>query len=317
MEEEKKVVEEQKKSKLPIILLVLVLLIGVGCGGYFLGKKANSKPKDDTKTEEKEQSKEETTNGNDTNTSDLKILDTKTKNITLNGKTYELKIEALLAQTQDLGGETAELYSQNVYINGHKFIDKKEIKYPALTLSTQANGYYKEAVEYELNDVKTLKDTSNSEEYLVFSDCTNGYGGDFYIVKVDGTIIKQMLRQASGSGLDIFTNNPSNNNYYIKNPLYNDSRVGEEGKYQYMLKTTWPNEVFDNSILHISGWKINGKEEKFDSYFSCSLSEPDRNNFELYINKLTISNGVVNDTKEITITNNDKNYYVSLAGACQ
>ena len=28
------------------------------------------------------------------------------------------------------------------------------------------------------------------------------------------------------------------------------------------------------------------EEEKFDSYFSCALSEPDINNFELYINYL-------------------------------
>ena len=193
MEEEKPVTyEPPKKSKLPLILLGLVLLIGVGAGCYYLGTKTDNK--EETKSEEKtEESKD--IKGTDTNTSGKKIVDTKNKNITLNDKEYEIKVEIL--ESKELNeNDNTELtnYYQNVYFNGYKIIDNKDIYYSYVYPEDESLEKIQKIVEKEMNQSKVLKDTKSTEQYFIYDTAINEYGifGGTLIVDKKGNILKEL-----------------------------------------------------------------------------------------------------------------------------
>ena len=315
MEEEKKVVEEQKKSKLPLILLGLVLLIGVGAGCYYLGTKTDKKEetkseektdkKEDKKEEQPEEKKEEQkedTKGTDTNTSGKEILETKTKNITLNGKEYELKIETLKYDQKIEGtNDTIVSYSQNVYFNGYAIIRDAHIPTSAPTVGDTPTDYYKKAVEYELNNTKILKDSSSSDEYLVFSDDpgeAHWVTVYYYIVDTKGTTLKKLIKEIYGSSLLIYSNNPTKEemNYY------ETSKYNKDYKYVYIFSDM--TVVKEDSLLYISTEDWDGE------IVPCDIDKHDVNIYSLKIN-----NGKVETNKEVTI-HKDDNHIFEGAGGC-
>jgi len=316
MEEEKPVIyEPPKKSKLPLILLGLVLLIGVGAGCYYLGTKTDKKEetkseektdkKEDKKEEQPEEKKEEQQEepkGTDTNTSGKEILETKTKNITLNGKEYELKIETLKYDEKLEGtNDTIVSYNQNVYFNGYAIIRDAFIPMSSPTVGDTPKDYYKTAVEYELNNTKILKDSSSSDEYLVFSDdpgkahMVTVY---YYILDTKGTTLKKIMKKNYGSGLLIYSNNPTKEemNYY------ETSKYNKDYKYVYIFSEN--TIVKEDSLLYIS-------PENWDKeVFPCDIEK-----FNININSLKINNGKVETNKEVTIHNDDNHIY-EVAGGC-
>ena len=282
-------VEQPKKSKLPIILLVLVLLIGVGVGGYFVGKKLTNKT--ETKEEKKEESKPEAVpKGTDTNTSGYNIAETKTKNITLNGQEYELKIEILEGKLDPKfvpEGEDDTEYHENVYINGYKFIsDQKIINGGSYYSQLKDKKRIFEGIEYQLENAKVLKDTNNNDSYLVFTDSGRSMTNIFtYILNAKGELIAKILNNSSMFGLNIATNNkPSKESNYTE---CNDE-ISCEAKY-YLYNNGLTN-IQDDYILFIPIQNAN-------ETLIAMEKEKNSNNAEVVENKLTISNGKVNIEK--------------------
>ena len=275
MEEEKKVVEDHKKSKLPIILLVLVLLIGVGCGGYFLGKKINDKPKNEPKTEEKKDSK--VAYGSDKNTSGLEIVDTKTKNIKLNDIEYEVKIEILLA-------EDGIRNYQNVYFNGYKIIDNMEVFYePHGEIEEEKELYEKSNktnIETELSNIKTIKDSKTDDEYLIFDDYREYYYKPFfqYIVNPKGEIIAKLCKMQPGiydilekDGKEIYFQSLTkiNSDYILFLPLQNIIKIPFYG---YDFEKNMNFELEENKLVIENGKAIVTKSTIYKSSDGYKLS---------------------------------------------
>ena len=312
MEEEKKAVEEQKteqkKSKLPIILLVLVLLIGVGCGGYFLVKKANNKPKDDTKTEEKKDDK--VAYGDDKNTTGLKILDTKTKNITLNGKEYELKIEILEGKItkKDIPADASDVdYRENVYINGYQFINNQDVydAHVGFGEEDQKNIIYK-SIDNQFDDAKILKDTNGKDEYLVFYDIyNNGLDCFMYIINTKGEVIAKIMEGSYSLGFNVSSKTKIDKEIdYIE---CNDN-IGCTAKYYVYGYKRGLTQVKEDYILFLPIQNVDEAAKK--------LLESDYNSskIELEENKLSISNGKISNTKA-TIFKGSDGYIFDIAGA--
>lgn len=273
MEEEKKVVEEQKKSKLPIIIIVLLLLIGVGIGCFFLGKKMNDKPKEETKTEEKTE-ENRIAYGSDKNTSGLEIVDTKTKNIKLNGIEYEVKIEVL--DEKDGYHKT-----QNVYFNGYKFIERMDLYDEHLIYDFEEQGRDKKEfaekiennVNEELNNIKIIKDAKNNNEYLVFEDYREYYFSAFfvYILTPDGSILAKLCsfypsfvyleKEGKNIYIENYTNIKEDSIYFL--PLQNIVKIPIE-----VLREDDDKQVFElqeNKLVIEDGKPIVTKSEVYKS----------------------------------------------------
>ena len=276
MEEENKIVEdkkeEQKKSKLPIILIGLVLLIAAGCGGFFIGKKNNDKPKDESKAEEKKDNK--VAYGSDKNTSGLEIVDTKTKNIKLNGIEYEVKIEVL--DEKDGYHKT-----QNVYFNGYKFIERMDLYDEYLIYDFEEQGRDKKEfaekiennVNEELNNIKIIKDTKNNNEYLIFEDHREYYFSAFfvYILTPDGNILAKLCsyypsfvyleKEGKNIYIDNYTNIKEDSIYFL--PLQNIVKIPIE-----VLREDDDKQVFElqeNKLVIEDGKPIVTKSEVYKS----------------------------------------------------
>ena len=307
--------EPPKKSILPIIL-VLVLLIGVGVGCYFIGSSTckkcsecssnttdnnsdnNSSNSNNTNTNDNGSSNNTETKsnkvaaGSDTNTSGKNVVDSKTKNVTIGGNDYELKIEVLSSS------DGSRRKYQNVYINGYKFISDQTI-YEDMIYddATYTDDKFERELNTELGNVKVFKDTANSDEYLVFNDFRNVYGKEnyLYFVKLDGTLLKKITINMAGFGVYIesdiedpaFEKNEATQ-YYVPDKKY---ILGKNGIYT----------LGSNYIYYIS------------AYSCISIDSNGNQKLSADVSKMVITNGQVLVSAYKTYTTSDE-YNVYGAG---
>ena len=310
MEEETKKTEvvEKKKSKLPLIIVVVLLVIGGVVGGIFIGKNLNSKDtKNETKTEEKKDNK--VAYGNDKNTTGLKVLETKTKNITLNGTEYELKIEILEGKINidniPEGAGVAD-YRENVYVNGYKFIDNQDVNDSHVGFGEESmKEMIFDSIYNQLDNARTLRDTNNKDEYLVFKDISgNGIDTFLYVINTKGEILAKIMEGCYSLGFYI-----SSNSIIDKEHNYSECREDFtcEAKYNIYGLSIGLTYVKDDYILFIP---IQNAEKASNQLLNSNF---DSSKVEVEENKLTISNGKINISKATTFKGTD-GYIFSIGG---
>ena len=251
-------------SKLPVIIIVILLIAGGVVAGYYFGTQVgkdnkcvaetankDEKKDDSNKVSNNESIKEETKEvikaGTDTNTSGKKVINTHTKNVVLNGSTYEVKIEVLEYKDNK--------HNQNVYLNGYKFISDLEINRD----SSAESGYYTNAIKKQVENLRVIKDSKSEDEYLVFDNYVGTEMGDafYFVVSADGRLLGSIQSDFSGSGVSIETDTvPTIKNFkkceaemcnkkYI---LYERTFASLEDNYILQLNDTVIKNSLDNCI---------------------------------------------------------------------
>ena len=282
----------KKENVIPIVFLIILLIGGLGLS-FFIIRDNDKVNKEENKTEEKEEEKKEKEKKEEEKKEELELVDTKTTTISLNGIDYELKIDVFPEQIR---------YIQKVYFNNNLIVDD----YVPLPQITNDDDYYKEVIEYELNNINVFKDSSSNEEYLLFTDgLDDAYiVGNYYIVNKEGKLLKKVINFKNyGGGVLIFTNNPPQDlgNYFVKNEI----NGLEDIDYKY---------VFDlNNVLKTNNSNITYVKVIFNENAYECINEDYLNKFEIV--ELSVKNGEAVENVLGTIEKTD-NYYFYISGGC-
>ena len=343
---EEKLAEEKKLNRNPLFLgiLVIVLIFG-GILGYTIffkdnkqelppsptdlgskekkeqhevitsDKKEEKKEKETVKEEPKEKEPEKVEEPKEEKEPEIKrevvnkTIDNITKEITLNGETYELKIEVLLYELLD---NSIETYRQNIYLNNIKVLSEIDIFSPNPSMAKEGNGYYKESVPNELKNIKIIKDTKNDEEYLVFTDDTGQVHFSkthYYIISKQGKLMKKIAKKMASSSLNILSNKQEPEGVFSINQYNNSSDEQQNYNYVYRGEPI----INKDSIIYVHDWREGTKSANsidMDDY-TCYVDDME----EFTINKITIANGEVSDEKYYTFKKTD-DYAFKGAGGC-